>query len=119
MNAIHGGQRQCILVTNNEVSEEDRQRLLRHGRSDGDTEWDAEGICKAVTWPRCKYIVNGRRKDGTKLSGEHATGNFEAHETMRPVTQMGFVEGTSLSLSERKDRPRAQRVLEPVKTIRP
>ena len=36
MNAVDGGQRQCILVTNNEVSEEERKRLRRAGHQDGD-----------------------------------------------------------------------------------
>lgn len=103
LNAADGGRRQCILVTNNEVSEEDRKRLLRANHVEGNAEWDSHGICKAVTWPRCKYVINGERDDGTKLAGDYATGNYQEREVGRMVVQLGFVEGAKLDLAGRKD----------------
>jgi adenine-specific DNA-methyltransferase len=32
------------------------------------------GICQAVTWPRCKFVVAGRRDDGTQLPGQYLNG---------------------------------------------
>ncbi len=48
LNAIYGGQRQCILVTNNEV-EDRRAKLLREeGHFPGDAKFEKHGICESV-----------------------------------------------------------------------
>jgi adenine-specific DNA-methyltransferase len=49
INAIDGGARRCILVTNNEVSEEARKQLRKTQKKEGDADWDNQGICRAVT----------------------------------------------------------------------
>lgn len=43
-------QRQCILVTNNEVSEEENRTLTEQGFQPGQDEWEQHGICRSVTW---------------------------------------------------------------------
>ena len=101
MNAVDGGQRQCILVTNNEVSEEDRKSLQRAGNQEGDPDWEEHGICRAVTWPRCKYVVQGKRDDGTGLQGEYATGKFEEQEVRRTVTHLSFAEGSPFKVGDK------------------
>src|SRR5438034_8115269 len=103
MNAVDGGQRQCILVTNNEVSEEERKRLRRAGHQDGDVEWEKQGICRAITWPRCKYVIEGRRLDGSALKGEYATGKLKEAEIARTIIHLGFAEGRDLDLTSRRD----------------
>ena len=84
LNAEDGGNRRCVLVTNNEVSEDEEKALTKKGFKPGDEEWEREGICRAVTIPRCKFAINGRRDDGTPLPGTYLGGRalsegFEAN----------------------------------------
>ena len=60
-----------ILVTNNEVNEKTGSALNKNGFYAGQPEFEKNGICEAVTFPRCKYVVNGKRDDGTELSGKY------------------------------------------------
>lgn len=84
LNAEDGGNRRCVLVTNNEVSESEAKTLAKNGFKPGDEEWEREGICRAVTIPRCRYSINGARDDGTPLTGTYLSGRaladgFEAN----------------------------------------
>lgn len=74
LNAEDKGKRRCVLVTNNEVSEDEAKALSARKLKPGDDAWEREGICRAVTIPRCKYAINGQRDDGTKLPGKYLTG---------------------------------------------
>ena len=74
LNAEDGGNRRCILVTNNEVAEKEAKRLGEEGILPGDREFERHGVCEAVTWPRCKYATQGRRDDGTALPGMYLDG---------------------------------------------
>jgi len=74
LNAEDGGQRQCILVTNNEVTPEISRQLHADGYRLGNPEFESNGICESVTWPRCKYVINGHRDDGTPLLGKYING---------------------------------------------
>ncbi len=80
LNAADGGQRRCILITNNEVSAEEAENLRDRGLQPGDAEWEALGICRSVTWPRSKYTILGKRDDGTQLTGEYLTGKTAEKE---------------------------------------
>jgi len=71
MNAQLGGTRRAILVSNNEPGEKRAKRLAREGHFQGDPDYEAEGVCESVMWPRCKHAINGRRDDGTKLTGKY------------------------------------------------
>lgn len=71
LNARDGGDRRCILVTNNEVDAESTARLAEQGYFPGDKEFEASGICEAVTWPRCKAVIEGKRADKTELPGNY------------------------------------------------
>lgn len=83
LNSEDGGQRRCILVSNNEVSEEASRELTAAGFFVGDQQYEARGVCKAVTWPRVKAALSGRRPDGALVPGEHLGGRAYAE---------GFVE---------------------------
>ncbi len=74
LNAEDGGNRRCILVTNNEVSEKLAKELNEQGYFPGDDKFEEHGICESVTFPRCKYVVNGKRDDGTELPGAYLNG---------------------------------------------
>ena len=71
LNAEDGGNRRCVLVTNNEVANEDAEILKTEGFKPGDQEWERHGICKSVTWPRTTHSILGQLDDGTSLSGEY------------------------------------------------
>lgn len=75
LNAEDGGNRQCLLVTNNEVSEKVANDLQEKGIFPGNPKFEEHGICESVTWPRCKFAVQGKRDDGTELPGEYLNGS--------------------------------------------
>lgn len=102
LNATDGGQRRCILVTNNEVSAEDAAMLSGRGLQQGDADWEAQGICRAVTWPRSKFTILGRRDDGTALAGDYLTGKAVAREKARNFSQIGFVDPALLDTVAKK-----------------
>ena len=74
LNLEYPGNRQCILVTNNEVEEKQSRALQKRRIYPGDPEYEAEGICGSVTWPRCKYVIQGHRDDGSALPGKYLSG---------------------------------------------
>ena len=74
MNAADGGQRRCILITNNEVDVKTTARLRRKGFFRGDVEFEAEGIFEAVARPRVKAAITGIRPDGRTVLGSYLDG---------------------------------------------
>jgi adenine-specific DNA-methyltransferase len=90
LNEEDDGQRRCIIVTNNEVAEEESRTLAAEGLQPGSVEWEVKGICQSITWPRCKFVINGHRDDGTKLSGEYLTGQFAEQEVRRAIRSLDF-----------------------------
>ncbi len=102
LNASDDGQRQAIIVTNNEVSEDEARALTEQGLQPGQDEWDQNGICRSVTWPRNKFTIVGKRDDGTPLPGEYFTGRTITQGKARNIRQLGFVEGRTLTLPQRK-----------------
>jgi adenine-specific DNA-methyltransferase len=78
LNAEDGGRRQCILVTNNEVDEEQSIALNREGFFRGDERFEAAGIFEAVTRPRVRAALTGKRPDGTPVPGEYLGGRAHA-----------------------------------------
>lgn len=90
LNESDGGQRQCILVTNNEVSDRRAQSLRAEGHRPGTEAWEREGICRAVTWPRCRAVIEGRRPDGKALELEYPSGRFARNEVPRSVRALSF-----------------------------
>jgi adenine-specific DNA-methyltransferase len=83
LNAADGGQRRCVLVTNNEVEEKVVKKLAAKHVYRGDPEFEAQGIFSLVTRPRCEAVVTGKRPDGKPVPGK----NIER----RPYAQ-GFTE---------------------------
>lgn len=102
LNATDGGQRRCIIVTNNEVSAEEASSLSARGLQPGDAEWEAQGICRLVTWSRSKYTILGQRDDGSVLGGEYLTGKTVEREKARSFTQIGFVAPAQLDTPAKK-----------------
>ncbi|GAB4007505.1 site-specific DNA-methyltransferase [Nocardioides ultimimeridianus] len=71
LNKQDGGRRQCISVTNNEVSAEEQKRLREQGLRPGDPEWERWGICDYITKPRIEAAITGRTPDGEPIKGDY------------------------------------------------
>lgn len=71
LNKRDGGRRQCISVTNNEVSAEEQTSLRKQGLRPGDAAWEASGICDYVTKPRIRAAITGKTPEGDSLKGDY------------------------------------------------
>jgi len=71
MNSRDGGKRRSILVTNNEVENATARRLQGSGVYIGDPEFEKEGICESVTWPRCRNVTIGESSEKEPLEGSY------------------------------------------------
>ena len=71
LNVDDNGRRRCILVTNNEVNEDQAKTLAKEGYYPGDEQFEKHGVADLVAWPRCRNVINGRRSDGTSLPGTY------------------------------------------------
>lgn len=72
LNHQDGGNRKCVLITNNEVSEAESKRLTREGKRQGDEEWEDIGICRYATIPRIKSAITGVDVNGCSIKGDYS-----------------------------------------------
>lgn len=101
LNAEDGGNRRCIMVTNNEVSESEESKLVEAGIKRGSEEWNQLGIARYVTWPRtvCSIL-------GTDITGKEIKGNYldsdapmkNGFKANAAFFQLGFLDKTSVEL---------------------
>jgi adenine-specific DNA-methyltransferase len=71
LNKQDGGNRQCISVTNNEVSADEQKALREQGLRPGDAEWECLGICDYITKPRVRAAITGKTPDGEPIKGDY------------------------------------------------
>ena len=71
LNRQDGGRRQSIMVTNNEVSDEEAKELRNRGLRPGDPEWEALGIFEHITRPRVTAAITGKTPDGEPIVGDY------------------------------------------------
>jgi len=71
LNRADGGQRQCVLVTNNEVEDQLARRMNKSGLFAGDAEHDRHGVFEAVCKPRCMAAITGRRANDEPVPGHY------------------------------------------------
>ncbi|HNX13806.1 MAG TPA: DNA methyltransferase [Oscillospiraceae bacterium] len=71
LNAEDGGHRRCIMVTNNEVSDDEAKTLKAQSFQPGDPEWEKLGIARYVTWPRTVCSIEGHDINGNPLKGDY------------------------------------------------
>ncbi|MDY2830987.1 MAG: DNA methyltransferase [Alphaproteobacteria bacterium] len=76
LNAQDGGKRTFIMVTNNEVSEDETKEFAKRGIRKGDKEWEEKGIAKYVTWPRTVCSIDGVNIKGEPLKGDYLDSNI-------------------------------------------
>lgn len=86
LNRLDNGHRQSVIVTNNEIGEPQERAFREAGISPNDPEWHAAGICRSVTFPRCKNAILGTRPDGNAIDWDYETG------AMTDVEEAPFVE---------------------------
>jgi len=71
LNRQDGGSRRSIVVTNNEVSDNEAKQLRADGLQRGDTGWEAAGIFESVTRPRLESAVTGLTPAGVPVEGDY------------------------------------------------
>ena len=105
LNAEDGGNRRCILVTNNELSEEEAKSLTSKGLKPGDDEWNALGIARYVTWPRTVCSIKGIDINGVPLKGDYITSDKEkpihmadGFKTNAAFFKLGFLDKNAVAL---------------------
>ena len=104
LNAEDGGHRQCIMVTNNEVSAEEEDRLKAAGYHPGQEEWDKWGIARYVNWPRTKCSILGMDVNGEPLKGSYQTYLKQEKEKERTIRQITLIDDpSSLKTAQKKE----------------
>ena len=71
LNLLDNGRRQCICITNNEVSQDEEDELRRQRLRPGDPEWERWGICEYITKPRLEAAMTGVTPNGEPIEGEY------------------------------------------------
>ena len=71
VNKDDGGHRQCISITNNEVSYEEAVNLRKKGLRPGDESWENLGICDYITKPRIKAAITGIDCNNESIKGDY------------------------------------------------
>jgi len=90
LNSEDGEKRRCIMVTNNEVSDDEAKKLKQKGIYPGDAEWESLGIARYVTWPRTKCSITGRDINGKPLKDDYLTNHTEEVDAKRTITQIRY-----------------------------
>ncbi len=100
LNAEDEGNRRCVLVTNNEVGETKSKQLNREGFYLGEKEFEKHGIAESVTFPRNKFLINGKRDDGTPLSGKYLNGRelAKGFDENLAFFKLGFLDPNQVAL---------------------
>jgi adenine-specific DNA-methyltransferase len=103
LNAEDGGTRRCILVTNNEVNEKAVNQLSEQGILAGHPEFEKYGICESVTWPRIRNTINGKRDNGTELTGKYLNGREmkEGFEENVEYFRLDFLDPHEVAVGEK------------------
>ena len=105
LNAEDGGNRRCILVTNNEVSVDEAKDFAKRGIKPGEEEWEKKGIAQYVTWPRTTCSIKGVDVKGLPLKGDYLGGDKEHPRHMADgfksnaaFFKLGFVDPSAVSI---------------------
>jgi adenine-specific DNA-methyltransferase len=101
LNAEDGGHRRCILVTNNEVSDDEAKALTEQGYHPGDREWEKLGIAHYVTWPRTVCSIEGHDVNGQPLKGEYIGSEIpmaDGFKANAAFFKLSFLDKTSVAL---------------------
>lgn len=104
LNAEDGGNRRCVMVTNNEVSAEEETRLKRAGYHPGQDEWDKWGIARYVNWPRTKCSILGVDVNNNPINGTYQTYLKQEKEKERTIKQITLIDDpSSMKTAQKKE----------------
>jgi adenine-specific DNA-methyltransferase len=101
LNSQDDGHRRCIMVTNNEVSVDEAKKLLDLGHQPGDSEWNALGIARHVTWPRTVCSINGKDVNSKPIKGNYLIGDrpmADGFKANASFFSLGFLDKTAVAL---------------------
>ena len=101
LNAEDDGNRRCIMVTNNEVSEDEAKELKEKGFNPGDEKWEELGIARYVTWPRTVCSIEGHDVNGKPLSGNYLSLDQPMEDGFKANAiyfKLGFLDKTAVAL---------------------
>ena len=101
LNAEDGGQRRCVLVTNNEVSADEAKTLSAQGYQPGDEAWEKLGIARYVTWPRTVCSIEGHDINDQPLKGNYLGSDLpmaDGFKANAAYFKLGFLDKTSVEL---------------------
>ncbi len=101
LNAENGGHRRCILVTNNEVSDDEAKSLKAQGYQPGDKEWEKLGIARYVTWPRTVCSIEGHDVNGNPLKGNYLGSDIpmaDGFKANAAYFKLGFLDKASVRI---------------------
>ena len=101
LNMEDNGKRQCIMVTNNEVRDDEAKTLTSKGFTPGDAEWENLGIANYVTWPRTVCSINGKDIKGENLKGNYIGSDIPMADGFKANAvffKLGFLDKTSVQL---------------------
>ena len=101
LNAEDGGHRRCIMVTNNEVSDDEAKTLTQQGYHPGDEEWERLGIARYVTWPRTVCSIEGHDVNGNPLKGNYIGSDLpmaDGFKANAAYFKLGFLDKNEVAL---------------------
>ncbi len=101
LNSEDSGNRRCILVTNNEVSDAEAKKLAKAGHQPGDEKWENLGIARYVTWPRTVCSIKGEDVNGQPLKGNYLGSDRPMSDGFPANVEyfkLGFLDKDSVSL---------------------
>lgn len=102
LNHLDNGNRRCVCVTNNAVSEEEEKRFLECGLQPGDLEWEQYGIAKYCAWPRINAAITGISTTGEPVKGEYKFNEefpmSSGFKTNAVFFKLGFLDKTAIAL---------------------
>ena len=101
LNAEDEGKRRCIMVTNNEVSDEKSKKLRKDGYKPGDPEWEKLGIAHYVTWPRTVCSIKGIDINEKPLNGTYLDTTLDMSDGFKSNAaffKLGFLDKNDVAL---------------------
>lgn len=101
LNAEDGGNRRCIMVTNNEISAEERKNFEARGIKQGEPAWEERGIAHYVTWPRTVCSIEGHDVNGAPLKGSYIGSDIPMKDGFKANAvffKLSFLDKTKVSL---------------------
>ncbi len=101
LNAEDGGRRRCIMVTNNEVSDDEAKKLTKRGYNPGDPEWEKLGIAHYVTWPRTVCSIEGHDVNDQPLKGNYLDSDIpmaDGFEANAAFFKLSFLDKNAVAL---------------------